>query len=49
MYHTHRVELNRLYDHINLDPMIHVKHVNTTRQLAEIFTNGYSQETDGHN
>ena len=29
--------------------MIHVKHVNTTRQLAEIFTNGYSQEADRHN
>ena len=37
---THRVDLERLYDRINSDPMIQIKYVNTTQQLTEILTKG---------
>ena len=36
---THRVDLDRLYDRINVDPMIQIKYVNTTQKLADIFAN----------
>ena len=41
---THRVELNVLYDRINVDPMIQVKYVNTTQQLAEFLAKGSNTE-----
>ena len=37
---THRVDSDRLHDHINLDPMILIKYVNTTQQLADNLING---------
>ena len=37
---THRVDLDRLYDRMNLDPMTQIKYVNTTQQLADILTKG---------
>ena len=36
----HRVDLDRLFDCINLDPMIQIKYVNTTRQFTDILTRG---------
>ena len=35
---THRVDYDWLYDRINLDPMIQILYVNTTKQLADILT-----------
>ena len=46
---THRVDLDRLYDCINLDPEIPIKYVNTTQQLTDILEEGSFQETGGHN
>ena len=47
---THRVCLDLLCDRINLNPMIQIKYVGTTQQLADIHTKkDHSQETDGHN
>ena len=37
---THRVALDWLFDRVNLDPKIHIKHVDTKNQLADIFTKG---------
>ena len=37
---THRVDLDRLYDPINLNPMIQIKYVSTTQQLADILAIG---------
>ena len=37
---THRVDLDWQYDHNNLDPMIQIKYVNTTQELADIPTKG---------
>ena len=33
-----RVDLGRLYDRINLGPMVQIKYVNSTQQLADILT-----------
>ena len=38
--HTHRVALDPLFDEINVDPIIHVKYVDTQNQLADILTKG---------
>ena len=45
---THRVDLDRLYDRINLDPMIQMQYVSTTEQKA-FFLEDLLQQTDGHN
>ena len=37
---THKVALDWLFDRINLDPKIQVKHVDTQNQLADILTKG---------
>ena len=37
---THRVDLDWLCDRIDLDPMMQVKCVNTTQQLADILAEG---------
>ena len=37
---THRVALDWLFDRINLDPKIQIKHINTNNQLADIVTKG---------
>ena len=37
---THRVALDWLFDRINLDPKIQIKHVDTKNQLADILTKG---------
>ena len=37
---THRVALHWLFDRINLDPKIHIKHVDTQNQLADMLTKG---------
>ena len=37
---THRVALDWLFDRINLDPKIQIKHIDTKNQLADILTNG---------
>ena len=37
---THRVALDWLFDRINLDPKIQVKHMDTKNQLAHILTKG---------
>ena len=37
---THRFDSDRLYYHINLDPMILIKYVNTTQLLPDILING---------
>ena len=35
---THRVDLDRLFDRINLDPKIQIKYIDTKNQLAHILT-----------
>ena len=37
---THRVALDWLFDRINLDPEIQIKHIDTKNQLADILTKG---------
>ena len=37
---THRVSLDWLFDRINLDPKIQIKHIDTKNQLADILTKG---------
>ena len=37
---THRVALDWLFDRINLDPRIQIKHIDTKNQLADILTKG---------
>ena len=37
---THRVELDWLFDRINLDPKLQIKFVDTKNQLADILTKG---------
>ena len=37
---THHFDLDRLYDRIDLDPMIQIKCVNTTQQAADILSKG---------
>ena len=37
---THRVALDWLFHRINLDPKIHIKHVGTKNQLADMLTKG---------
>ena len=37
---TRCVDLDRLYDRINSDPMIQIKYVNTPQQLADVITKG---------
>ena len=37
---THRVALDWLFDRINLDTKIQIKHIHTKNQLADILTNG---------
>ena len=37
---THRVALGWLFDRINLDPQIQIKHVDTKNQLADMLTIG---------
>ena len=37
---THRVALDWLFDRINLDHQIQIKHIDTKNQLADILTNG---------
>ena len=38
---THRVVLGWLFDRINLDSKIQIKHIDTKSQLADILTKGY--------
>ena len=40
VFRTHRVALDWLFDQINLDPKIQIKHIDTKNQLADILTNG---------
>ena len=35
---THRVDLDWLFDRINVDPKIHIKYIDTKNQLADILT-----------
>ena len=37
---THRVALDWLFDRINLDSKIRIKHIDTKNQLADILTKG---------
>ena len=37
---THRVALDWLFDRINLDPKIQIKHIDTKNQLADILIKG---------
>ena len=37
---THRVALDWLFDRINLDPKIQIKHIDTKNQLTDILTKG---------
>ena len=37
---THKVALDWLFDRINLDPKIQIKHIDTKNQLADILTKG---------
>ena len=37
---THRVTLVRLFDRINLDPKIQIRHIDTKHQLADMLTGG---------
>ena len=37
---THRVALDWLFDRINLDPKIQIRHVDTKHQLADIMSKG---------
>ena len=37
---THRVALDWLFDRINLDPKIQIKHIDTKNHLADILTKG---------
>ena len=37
---THRVALDWLFDRINLDPKIQIKHIDTKNQFADILTKG---------
>ena len=37
---THRVALDWLFDRINLDPKIQIKHIDTKNQIADILTKG---------
>ena len=37
---THRVELDWLFDRVNLDPKIQIKYIDTKNQLADILTKG---------
>ena len=37
---THRVDLDWLFDRINLDPEIQIKYIDTKNQLADILTEG---------
>ena len=37
---THRVALDWLFDRINLDPKIQIKHIDTKNQLADMLTKG---------
>ena len=37
---THRVAVNWLFDRINLDPKIQIKHIDTKNQFADILTKG---------
>ena len=39
-FRTHRVGLDRLFDRINLDPKIEIKHIDTKNQLADMLTKG---------
>ena len=42
---THRVNLDLLFDQINLDPSIRIKCANTSKQIADILTKGpFSRE-----
>ena len=46
---THRVALDWLFDRINLEPKIHIKHVNIKNQLAHILTKGsFSRDEWNH-
>ena len=44
---THRVALDWLFDRINLDPKIQIKHIDTENQLADILTKGISHVMNG--
>ena len=37
---THKIALDWLFDRINLDPKIQIKHIDTKNQLADILTQG---------
>ena len=37
---THRVALDWLFDRINLDPNVQIKHIDTKKKLADILTKG---------
>ena len=37
---THRVALDWLFDRINLDPKIPIRHIDTKHQIADILTKG---------
>ena len=38
---THRVALDRLFDRVNLEPMIQIWYIDTKHQLADILTKGH--------
>ena len=45
---THRVALDMLFDRINLDPKIQIKHVDTKSQLADMLTKGNFTRDEWH-
>ena len=46
---THRVALDWLFDRVNLDPKIQIKHIDTKNQLADILTKGnFTREEWNH-
>ena len=47
MSRTHCVALERLFDRINLDPMIQIKYIDTNEQLAHILTEEASHVMSG--
>ena len=46
---THRVALDWLFDRINLDPKIQIKHIDTKNQFADMLTKGnFTREDWNH-
>ena len=44
---THRVALDWLFDRINLDSKIQIRHIDTKHQVADILTKNVSHVTNG--